>query len=93
MKTDTTPKTVAPPSSRSPSTSCCGSFAICDLECYPGCSGDPISCPENDGYGCGKPNPETPDKREPATDANIIQLRPKMRIAEQNSPHNDQIHP
>ena len=25
---------------------------------YPGCSGDPASCPENEGYGCCKPNPQ-----------------------------------
>jgi len=24
---------------------------------YPGCSGDPASCPENEGHGCCKPNP------------------------------------
>jgi hypothetical protein len=24
---------------------------------YPECSGDPASCPENEGYGCCKPNP------------------------------------
>lgn len=27
-------------------------------EGYPECSGDPASCPENEGYGCCKPNPE-----------------------------------
>lgn len=25
---------------------------------WPECSGDPASCPENEGYGCCKPNPE-----------------------------------
>lgn len=24
---------------------------------YPECSGNPASCPENEGYGCCKPNP------------------------------------
>lgn len=24
---------------------------------WPECSGDPACCPENSGYGCGKPNP------------------------------------
>ncbi len=25
---------------------------------YPECSGDPVSCPENEGHGCCKPNPK-----------------------------------
>lgn len=25
---------------------------------YPECSGDPADCPENEGYGCCKPNPK-----------------------------------
>jgi|SRR6185312_13678459 len=29
---------------------------------FPGCSGDPASCPENEGYGCCKPNPSAPQE-------------------------------
>jgi hypothetical protein len=32
----------------------------CGPESWPECSGDPACCPENSGYGCGKPNPEQP---------------------------------
>ena len=37
---------------------------------YPECSGDPASCPENEGYGCCKPNPTrlpVPEARELGT--------------------------
>lgn len=27
---------------------------------FPECSGNPASCPENEGYGCCKPNPSAP---------------------------------
>ena len=30
----------------------------CSASDWPECSGDPASCPENNGYGCGKPNPQ-----------------------------------
>ena len=30
---------------------------VMDATDYPECSGDPLSCPENEGYGCCKPNP------------------------------------
>jgi hypothetical protein len=30
---------------------------LCSKKNWPGCSGDPACCPENEGYGCGKPNP------------------------------------
>ena len=31
---------------------------------FPECSGDPASCPENEGYGCCKPNPSAPQEVE-----------------------------
>lgn len=39
-----------------------GEAVAWQLKCRPGgawreCSGDPASCPENEGYGCCKPNP------------------------------------
>lgn len=30
---------------------------LCSRASWPSCSGDPSCCPENEGYGCGKPNP------------------------------------
>lgn len=42
----------------------CGGLALIEYAApsasggeYPGCSGDPASCPENEGHGCCKPNP------------------------------------
>ena len=36
-------------------------------EKYPECSGDPTSCPENEGYGCCQPNPIAAQAPKPAS--------------------------
>jgi len=45
MKTDNTIKPAKP-------------IKLCSRSNWPGCSGDPACCPENEGYGCGRPNPK-----------------------------------
>ena len=62
---------------------------------YPGCSGDPASCPENEGYGCCKPNPPRLAQGEDSHEIDdlIVSLRDRAkwgRGGQFTSPHDSE---